>query len=107
VAARRCKRTRRFIQEGQTVGQQRAGTALPKRRQPWRLLLSLLGAILLVLLSPERPHAAERPAPVAAAVPQGTAMQAGIADTPAARLLAAVRSLLTGEAAGSGEVAIG
>ncbi|HEY3036767.1 MAG TPA: hypothetical protein VGJ54_19180 [Streptosporangiaceae bacterium] len=75
------------------MGQSRAGTVVPRCRQPWRLLLSLLGAILLVLLSPERSHAADRPAPATAAVPQSTAMPAGIADTPAARFLAAVRSL--------------
>ena len=75
------------------MGASCAGRAVPKRRLRWRTLLSLLGAILLVLLSPERPHAADRPAPATAAAPQGTAMPAGTADTPAARLLAAVRSL--------------
>ncbi len=61
-------------------------------RLPRRLLLPLLGAMILVVLSPERAHAAVRPAPAAAAA-QSAAMQADTAETPAARLLAAVRSL--------------
>jgi hypothetical protein len=78
---------------GQSVEQTHPGLALMMRRGPRRLLLPLLGASALVLLSPERAHAAVRPAPDAAAVPRGTAMPADTADTPAARLLAAVRSL--------------
>jgi hypothetical protein len=63
-------------------------------RRPRRLLLPLLGATALVLLSPERAHAAVRPAAGAAAVPGGTAMPPATADTPVARLLAAARPLL-------------
>jgi len=74
------------------VDQTHAGLAPNLRRVPRRLLLPLLGAILLVLLSPERAHAAVRPAPVAAAA-HNAAMRAETAETPAARLLAAVRSL--------------
>lgn len=78
---------------GQSVEQTHPGLAPITRRGPRRLLLPLLGATALVLLSPERAHAAVRPAPDAAAVPTGTAMPADTADTPAARLLAAARSL--------------
>lgn len=78
---------------GQSVDQTHPGLARRTRRGPRRLLLPLLGATALVLLSPERVHAAVRPAPDAAAVPEGTAMPADTAETPAARLLVAARSL--------------
>ena len=75
------------------MDQTHPGLARRTRRGPRRLLLPLLGATALVLLSPERAHAAVRPAPDAAAMPKGTAMPADTAETPAARFLAAVRSL--------------
>jgi len=74
------------------VEQSYAGTAVRRRRSTGHPLFPALGAILPLLLSPERAHAADRPAPAAAAAPQGVTMPTGIADTPAARLLAAVRS---------------